>query len=399
LRERDGYRAVLADQPVRYILGASLAGRIGFLMLPLGLILLAGSAATAGALVAAFSVASALAPVRGRIVDRHGARALATFALACAVATWALVFASAAVDSPPVVIVALGAVVGLVVPPLGPFTRAALGSALRERGERLQRAYGLDSAGEESALIFAPLLVAVAAGLFSPAIALTIAAAVMLVGTVAAARTPLAATARPAEANARGPLPAALWLLYGGLAGTAAALGAIEIAVPAAAREQEHTNAAGFLLAAMAVGTVAGSLTAGRRRWHVALQWRVVALSGAMAVPIAVAAMVAGRLELLGAALIATGAALGALFASVYVLADRLAPSGSGTRAFAWLVTANNGGLALGAGAAGALVEGSGPSTGLWFGAACALAALLPATAAARVSARVLNRAPFAGVS
>ena len=40
-----------------------------------------GSAATAGALVAAFLVASALAPVRGRIVDRRGPRALVAFAL------------------------------------------------------------------------------------------------------------------------------------------------------------------------------------------------------------------------------------------------------------------------------------------------------------------------------
>ena len=103
-------------------------------MLPLGADLRsAGSAATAGALVAAFSVASALAPVRGRIVDRHGPRALAAFALACAVATWALVLAVGA-DAPAAVVVALGGLAGLVVPPLGPFTRAALGRALRERG-------------------------------------------------------------------------------------------------------------------------------------------------------------------------------------------------------------------------------------------------------------------------
>ena len=86
----------LRTRPVRRLLVASLVGRVGFLMLPLGLIFLAGSAGTAGALVAAFSVTSALAPVRGRIVDRLGPPALAAFALACAVATWALVLALAA---------------------------------------------------------------------------------------------------------------------------------------------------------------------------------------------------------------------------------------------------------------------------------------------------------------
>jgi MFS family permease len=374
---------------------ASLAGRVGFLMLPLGLIFLAGSAARAGALVAAFSITSALAPARGRIVDRHGPRALAGFALACAVATWVLVLAVSA-DAPAAVVVALGAVAGLVVPPLGPFTRAALGRALRERGERLQHAYGLDTAGEESALIVAPLIVAIAAGLLSPAAALTIAAAVMLVGTVAASRTTLASTAEPQAAEARaGPLPAALWVLYGALAATAAALGAIEIAVPAAAREQGQVSGAGVVLAAMAAGTVAGSLLAGRRRWKMAPQWRVVALAAPMAGGVALAATATGRLELLATALVVPGAVLGALFASVYVLADQLAPPGSATRTFAWLVTANNGGLALGAAAAGALTDHSGADAGLWFGAACALAAVVPGTLAALLSARELSRIPM----
>ena len=89
---------------------------------------------------------------------------------------------------------------------------------------------------------------------------------------------------------------------------------------------------------------------------------------------------------------------LGALFATAYVLADRLAPAGSGTRTFAWLVTANNGGLAVGAAVAGALAEGSGASAGLWFGAACALAGVVPASVAAVMSARELRRTPVTGV-
>ena len=374
---------------------ASLAGRVGFLMLPLGLIFLAGSAARAGALVAAFSIASALAPVRGRIVDRHGPRALAGFALACAVATWALVLAAGA-DAPVAVVVALGGLVGLVVPPLGPFTRAALGRALRDRGERLQHAYGLDTAGEESALIVAPLIVAVAADLLSADAAVALAAAVMLVGTVAVSRTTLAATPAPQVAEARaGPLPAALWLLYGALAATAAALGAIEIAVPAAAREQGQVSAAGAVLAAMAAGTVAGSLLAGRRRWRNAPQWRIVALAAPMAGGLALAATVTGRLEWLAVTLILPGAVLGALLASVYVLADQLAPPGSATRTFAWLVTANNGGLALGAAATGALTDHSGADAGLWLGAAFALAAVVPGVFAALLSARELRRSPM----
>ena len=187
MRGRDGYRAVLAERSLRRLLAASLGGRVGFLMLPLGLIFLAGSAGTAGVLVAAFSVTSALAPARGRIVDRHGARALTAFALACACSAWALVLASVA-DAPTVALAALSGLVGLLAPPLGPFTRAAYGRTLRDRGEMLQRTFGLDSAAEEAAVIFAPLLVAMFAGLLSPEIGLAIAAAALLAGTVATAR-------------------------------------------------------------------------------------------------------------------------------------------------------------------------------------------------------------------
>jgi MFS family permease len=365
-------------------------------MLPLGLIFLAGSAGTAGVLIAAFSVTSALAPARGRIVDRHGAGALIAFALACGASAWALVAASVA-DAPTAVLAALSALVGLVAPPLGPFIRAAYGRTLRERGDLLQRTFGLDSAGEEAAVIFAPLLVALFAGLLSPELGLAIAAAALVAGTVATARwTPEHVSPVSAPAG-RIPLPGAVWLLYGALALAAAALGAIDISLPAAARELGHFSAAGVLLAGMAVATVAGSLIAGRRHWRGPPEWRVVALLAAMGAGVALTATATGSLEWLALALLVPGAMLGALFATAYLLADRLAPAGSGTRTFAWLVTANNGGLAVGAAVAGALSESSSASAGLWFGAACALAGVLPATAAAVLSARVLKRAPVTG--
>jgi hypothetical protein len=64
---------------------------------------------------------------------------------------------------------------------------------------------------------------------------------------------------------------------------------------------------------------------------------------------------------------------LGALFVTVYLLADELTPAGAGTRVFAWVVTANNGGVALGAALAGELHGGG---TGLWLASGCALTAL-----------------------
>ena len=83
-----------------------------------------------------------------------------------------------------------------------------------------------------------------AVALASPRAALLIAAAGMLAGTVAAGRSRLGARIAPPSRAARAPtarLPAALWLVFVALAGTAAALGAIDVAVPGRARARPVT--------------------------------------------------------------------------------------------------------------------------------------------------------------
>ncbi len=380
MRADGGYSAVLRERGVRQLLVASLAGRLAFSMLPLGLVLFATSqtrsSATAGALVAAFSLTSALAPIRGRIVDRRGPTALVGFAAVCAGAIVALALAAAA---PAPALVALGLVAGAAVPPLGPFTRAVWGAALPP--EQLQRVFALDSAGEEAALIVAPLLVGLIVAAGHPALALSVAGAGLLAGTVASARCVLARR-RPApretHAKSASRLPCALWLAIASLLGPGAALGALNVAVPAVAAPAR----AGLLLSALAIGTAAASLLAGRRDWRLPPASRLAAFELALAAALAAAAATGGRTGPLAAALLVAGATLGALFVTLYLLVDQLTPAGAGTRTFAWVVTANNGGLAFGAAAGGAAISMSEGATGLWLAAACALMGVVPAAAA-----------------
>ena len=346
-----GYGAVLAERPIRRLLFASLAGRVAFSMLPLGFVLFAvaetGSNATAGALVAAFTVASALAPVRGRIVDRHGPPALVGLrgrVLGRRRARWwsrrplarrAACWCSSA------------RLAGLVLPPLGPFTRAVWGLALRERGSVLQRAYALDSAGEEAALIVAPLLVAAAVAIASPRAALVVAAVGLLAGTVAAGRSRLAA--RVALTRARAPRRAPV-------AGRAVAA-----CSPRSCRRLRRSARSTSPCRRRRASTAAWPRRACCwRRWPSG-RWRAACSRAASwrwppERRVIVLQLVDGRRGsrprrsrrrgsgCSGAALLVPGAALGALFATLYLLVDRLAPAGSGTRTFAWLVTANNGG-------------------------------------------------------
>jgi predicted MFS family arabinose efflux permease len=113
----------------------------------------------------------------------------------------------------------------------------------------------------------------------------------------------------------------------------------------------------------------------------------VIALQVVVGAGFALAAAAAARLELLGLALLVPGAAIGVLFTTTYLVADRLSHEGTGTQTFAWLVTANNGGIGFGAAVAGVLSEASGAATGLWFGAVCGLVGAIPAAAAAALSA------------
>jgi MFS family permease len=381
VRSPSGYGAVWAERSVRRLLVASLAGRVAFSMLPLGVVVFAteatGSTAAPGALVAAFLLTSTLAPVRGRIVDRCGPPALVAFAAACAAGLLGLWLAGVA-GAPVGVLLVLGALTGAAVPPLGPFTRAVWGAALRGRGERLQRVYALDSAGEEAALIVAPLVVAALVAAGSTGGALIVAALGLLGGTVGAARSELTAALAPAPEPAAGAprrrLPAALWLVIASLLGPGAALGALNVAVPALTRAAGQPASAGLLLAALALGTASASLIAGRREWRSSPPRRLALLQLLFAGALAGAAAGADRLELVALVFVPAGMAVGALFVTVYLLVDALTPPGAGTRAFAWLVAANNGGIAAGAAGAGALIAAHTEATGMWLAVACALA-------------------------
>jgi Major Facilitator Superfamily len=392
VREYGGYGRVWAERPVRRLLIASLGGRIAFAMLPLGLVLFAsaetGSTATAGALIAAFGVASAAAPVRGRIVDRRGPPALIGFGAVCAAALVAL-YAAGVANAPAAALCALGGVIGAAVPPLGAYTRAVWGDALRARGDLLQRTYALDAAGEETTLILGPLIVAAIVATESAAAAVLVAAGGLLVGTVASARTSLVTTnvARAREPDApQTRLPAPLWLVIASLAGPGAALGTINVAVPALTRSAGAPASAGLLLAALGAGSAVASLVTGRVTWRRPPLVRLRLLQLVLAAALAGAAVSANEPVMVGAALVVAGMALGALFVTLYMLVDELTPRGAATRTFAWLVTANNGGLAFGAALAGVVIAARDSASALWIGVAFALVGMAISIAAGAAS-------------
>jgi MFS family permease len=159
----------------------------------------------------------------------------------------------------------------------------------------------------------------------------------------------------------------------------AVALGAIDVGVPAITRAAGAPAAAGVLLAAMSVGTVVAGLLSGLASWRRPPLARVALLQPMLVAALAACALVR-QLGLLAVLLAVPGAIVGIILVSAYVALDELAPSGAATRTFAWLITANNGGLALGAALAGALAD-TNPQATLWLAAFAVLPGCAFATA------------------
>jgi hypothetical protein len=363
-------------------------------MLPLGLVLfgaaVAGPGSTGALMLSAFGVTSAFAPLRARVVDRVGAFALRALVTAFALLLGVLLVAGA-LDAGVVALVLASGLVGAAAPPLGPYTRAELGRTLRRRPEFLRRAFALDSAAEEGALVAAPLAVAAVVAVTHPGLALALAGLLMLAGglrTAASGRQATVATGAVAASVAvsgtgggvveRARLPRRAWLLVGTLAAPGAALGVVDVVVPALAREAGHPAAAGVLLAVLSAGTVAGGLLAGRLR-TLRPAGRLAPLGLLLAATLTPAALAGGGLATLAAALLAPGVVLGMLFVTAYVALDEAMPSVAATRGFAWVTTVNNGGVAAGAAFAGLV-----PAVGLWPAVLVAPLATVLAALAAR---------------
>jgi predicted MFS family arabinose efflux permease len=371
------YRAVLALPYAAPTFGAALVGRLSYGLLPLSVLFSVqqstGSFATAGGVVAVFGLASILLPLKSQLVDRHGqARVVVPLALLCAGAITAMAVGAWSGSAPAATYVILRIVAGRTATGPG----HALDLAHPHRRHQPQ-AKGLqpDSVCEESIYLIGPVLVAVILSAASAPAALLTTAALMLVGTLAMVWTPPARRARSASSTAPlrfdlGPL-AAPGFRPVVVAILAAAVGLSMAFTSIAARPQTQrlAGAAGYIEAAIAVGSVAGGLLWGRRRHTHTPFAHLAGLIGVLGVGIAISAG-ATSLTTLGALMALTGLAIAPLFVVSYLAADEMAPEHQQTEASTWVNTANNIGSAAGASVAGLLIDRASISAGFLVGGA-----------------------------
>lgn len=343
------------------------------------------SFAVAGAASAVFSVGTLSGPAKARFLgDEHRAGRVAILSVAYlgSLAGLALLAGTAHAPAP---FLALSATAGLSVPPVGAMMRARWASIAPE-GDR-RRAFALDVALEDSLFLLGPLLSGGLIALNGPRLAMWVTAALFVAGITLLGRAPMSAGASPtAQACAATPRGFVdMWdpLRSGGtraalvvLLGVSAGAGVIDVAVAARAVQSAETASAGYVLAAAALGSVAGSLIWGHVPHRLGPAWQLAGLGGLVAATLAAAAATPG-LAWLAAVVALTGAALSPFLIVTYLVVDRAAGGVNRTLVSTWANTTFNAGAAAGAAAAGALVTWTGPTLTLNVGACLAATAAM----------------------
>lgn len=351
-----GYLEFLRRPHAARLLGGTLIGRLPNGMAALAIVLFVrahgGGYTLAGTLSALYGLTMAAGqPVLGRAMDRYGQpRVLAPAAVAAA-AGFALLAAAGVRTAP----VAAGAVVlaGFATPPLEAGLRALWPSVLPGAAE-VQAAYALDAAAQELLFTCGPLLVIAAA-------AASASAALLLTGALGVAGTLVVTSSRPSRAwrgepgggHWAGPLRSpGIRVLISALAFVGVALGVFSVAVVAYADTRHAPYASGLLLALMSGGALIGGIVYGLRPRLGPPHRRLVLLMIGLAagyLPLAWAPALTAMVPLT----LLSGLFLAPVMACSFTLVDGLAPRGTVTEAFAWLVTAFAVGSSVGAALAG----------------------------------------------
>ncbi|MDL4772386.1 MULTISPECIES: MFS transporter [Thermomonosporaceae] len=374
------------------LLAGTLLGRLpnGMGMLAVVLHVRAGGGGypLAGTLAAVFGLSMAAGqPVLGRAMDRLGQSRVLLPAACASAAGFALLAWAGASPLP----VAIGAVVlaGFATPPLEAGLRA-LWPMVLSGPSQVQAAYALDAAAQEILFTVGPLLVVAAAALSTEA-ALLLTGALGIAGTLVVALSRPSRTWRgaPRTAGWAGPLRSSgLRVLLVALAGTGIALGVYAVAVVAYAERLDDDLASGLLLASMSAGALLGGLVYGARSWpggpHHRLPWLLAALAAGY-LPL----IWAPGLTVMLVLAFLSGIMLAPVLACCFSLVDRLAPQGTVTEAFAWVVAAVGAGSSLGSAVSGlgqSLAGVPGAFTGAAAGGVLALAVCLLGMRALRPS-------------
>jgi hypothetical protein len=256
------------------------------------------------------------------------------------------------------VLVPVAFLVGITEPMVGSASRALWAHVLPAGPTRLA-GYAYEAISMEVFFILGPGL----AGLLVTApwagTGVVIGAASMVVGALWFALNPTVRGVRPSPMvrNLLGALasPGMRTVALAAL-GFGVTIGFIEVAVPAAAAQAGHVGMGGLLLSLWSVSSVMFGILYSMKPFPRAMHLRLPVLLGGFAVLSLLLAVPTGLIGL-GAALLVVGTLITPQATTHSAAIEQVAPAGTATEAFGWVVTAVTVGLAIGQSVSGQLVE------------------------------------------
>ena len=373
------YGRILRVPGVAVLIAAATLTRLPFAINGLAVILFmrdaTGSFATAGLVAGSLALGAGMgAPFAARLVDRRGAVWLLPLAIvhgAAILALWGL----GEIDAAVVALVAAALVAGASFPPSGAVLRSRWPELLAGDPELVRGAYAFDSVTIEISFVSGPLITGALVALAEPQAAMALSSVLVVAGTLLfLSRLPDARRALPASEHTAGlgPLRSpAIRLIALTSVPVGFCIGSVEVVIPAFSEEAGDAALAGVLLSVWSLASGIGGLIFGARQSRGELLDSFL-LIGAL-FPLATLPMVAAGAPVTMALFVAmSGAPIAPLIATRNELISQVAPEGTGTEAFTWLMTALIAGLSLGTAVAGAVVESNGWPEAVLIGVAVA---------------------------
>jgi MFS family permease len=357
-----GYLALLRLPFIARLLTGSLVGRLpggmSILMIPLALRRSGLDYGFVGIASGALAVSTAIGgPVLGRLVDRVGQNKVLIPSAAASGLGYAIL--ALAPGNRPTVL--LGVVLaGAAAPPLEPCVRILWPKLVPARG--LASAYALDSAAQELIFVSGPLVVAGCVAWASPVAALWLGAALGALGVlvVATAEPVRGWRPEPREAHWLGPLRSpGLVVLLTSLIGLGVAIGTLNVVLVDYAEHHKFPGGAGTMMAINAFGSLIGALVYGARKWPGSPTGHLLALRVGLGAAYALLLLVPAP-PLMVVIMVVSGLCFAPSLTVMFMLTGELAPAGTATEAFAWLITLFNVGAATGAGITGFVIAHAG---------------------------------------
>ncbi|MBY8847464.1 MFS transporter [Saccharothrix longispora] len=362
------YRTALTTPGMRGPVVASLLARLPIAMIGLSLLLYVqretGSFAAAGLVSASSLVGVALGSiVQGRLMDRLGPTRPLLVAVVLFSAFVALAVTAVEAGVPLPLLVPLAFAVGLTEPMVGSASRALWSHVLPAGSARLA-GYAYEAISMEVFFILGPGLAGVLVAAPWGGTGVIVGAASMVVGSLWFALDPTVRAVRPepARRDLLGALasPGMRTVTLAAL-GFGVTIGFIEVAVPAAAANAGHVGVGGLLLSLWSVSSVVFGVLYAMKPFPRAMHLRLPVLLGGFALLSLLLALPTSLVWLAGALLV-VGTLITPQATTHSAAIEQVAPAGTATEAFGWVVTAVTVGLAIGQSASGQLVESHGTS-------------------------------------